>query len=682
MIRKTGLIRSTTLAIATAIFVIPVANSGGKLPTLVQRGGPVSSQPLAKQPQHDRFIIHYRDGGRKATAAATRQRLTQAAQVLGIGIQPMRTLATGGTLIHLDRKLDKTAGKRLTLELMKDPNVLAVEPDRLLQPAFVPNDPGYPLQWHYKNGPGGINLEPAWDIARGAGIVVAVLDTGITPHSDLAANLVPGYDFIFDPAVSVDGDGRDPDPNDPGDGNCGGGGGGSSWHGTHVSGTVAAVTDNGVGVAGVAFEAKVQPVRVLGRCGGYVSDITDAIVWASGGAVDGVPANATPAEVINLSLGGFGACSIAEQIAVNSAVSRGTTVVVAAGNSARDVADFSPANCDNVIAVSAVGPAGRLAAYSNFGTGVNVAAPGGTGLTPAADNVLSTFNLGTQEQGAEGYAWYAGTSMAAPHVAGTVALMQSVAPTPYTPAEVETILENTVTGYPLGCDLDDKPCGSGIIDARYAVAVASGAEPLPPDPPPPPPPTTIELENGVTVTGIEVLANESIIYRLEVPKGASQLLFGMYGGTGDADLSVRYAAPPTDSAYDCRPFLFGNNENCYFPVPESGLWYVRIKGFFVASGVSLYPRFLGGNEEAPSDLAARHVFALKKHRTRVALSWEGGTGQEVDIYFNDVATTAANTGRFTHTFALQGTGTVTYKVCNAGTDECSADLEVNYTSRP
>src|SRR5690606_31257016 len=154
---------------------------------------------------------------------------------------------------------------------------------------------------------------------HGNGVVVAVLDTGITRHGDLDANVLPGYDFISDAGKANDGDGRDNDPSDPGDwvtlNQCPGGNRAenSSWHGTHVAGTIAAVTNNAKGVAGTAFGARILPVRVLGTCGGYDSDIADAIVWAAGGSVSGVPTNANPAEVINLSLGGGGACGRTSQ---------------------------------------------------------------------------------------------------------------------------------------------------------------------------------------------------------------------------------------------------------------------------------------------------------------------------------------------------------------------------------
>lgn len=682
--RSTGL---TALAVATAVFIAPVAYSGGKLATFAQRGLPASSQLAAKQQAStDRFIVTYRDGGARLTAATRNEALSKAAVALGVRIRPVRTLATGASLIRTERKLGRAAAKRLMIELLNDPNVRAVDIDARVKPAFVPNDPLYTQQWHYGNGAGGINLEPAWDLSQGDGVVVAVLDTGITAHSELDGQKVAGYDFIADIDTAVDGDGRDADPSDPGDwhdGECNifGIPEDSSWHGTHVAGTVAAATNNGAGVAGVAPGARVQPVRVLGKCGGFFSDIVDAVTWASGGSVANVPDNATPAEVINLSLGGGGACPVAMQDAIDGAVSRGTTIVTAAGNGSSDVAGHTPSNCENVIAVSAVGPTGALAGYSNFGNLVDVAAPGGSGVAPAEDNVLSTLNLGTQGPTTEGYAWYAGTSMAAPHVAGTVALMQAAADTPKTPDVIEEILENTAYangGFAGGCSYD-KPCGTGIIDARAAIAVANGSEPLPPDPPPPPPPPPgIPLQNGVVVTGIQVAQGADVVYELQVPNGASQLFFGMSGGTGDADMYVRRGQRPTDTAYDCRPFRSGNEETCYFPAPESGTYYVRIKGFSAATGVSLYPSFVDANW--PRGEAAT-VTQLSGHRTRVLLTWDAGKRQ-VDIYRDGaIYATTRNTGAYTDIFRIVGSGTKTYMICNKGTEECSDEVEIEFNSR-
>lgn len=672
--QKRNALKLTALAIAAAAIVAPVAWSGSRVP-IVNKAS-TTTRAAVQEEQFNRFIVTYRSNAR--TAATTRQAtFANASTTLGYNVRAARVLSTGAQLIRTDTKLDLAASKQLMIEIMKDPNVLAVEPDVRMKRLFVPNDPLYAQQWHYKNGAGGINAEPAWDITKGAGTVVAVLDTGITPHTEFAGQLVPGYDFIADIATAADGDGRDADPNDPGDYDYYYD---SSWHGTHVAGTIAAKTDNAVGTAGVAPDAKILPVRVLGVGGGYTSDILDAITWSSGGTVAGVPANANPAEVINLSLGGGGACSTAWQTAIDAAVARGTTIVVAAGNSGGDAGSLTPASCNNVIAVSAVGPTGTKASYSSFGPVVDVAAPGGSGFNPAADNILSTYNLGLTTQGAEGYAWNAGTSMAAPHVAGIVALIQSASATPKTPAQVKKILENTAYangGFPGGCSYA-VPCGTGIVDAHAAVLVANGTNPLPADPPAaPPPPPAIELQNGVTVTGITVAANGIISYELHVPNGATNLLFAMYGGTGDADIYVKRGSKPTSTSYDCRPFSFGNNETCFFPAPASGVWYVDVKGFSAATGVSLYPSFVDANY--PYKQAAT-VEQLANHKTKVTLTWQHGKKQ-VDIYRNGlIYNSRRNNYTFTDNFRIVGTGTMTYKICNQGTAECSNDVTVSYTS--
>jgi serine protease len=686
--RKTlDALKLSALAVAAAAVIIPMAHSGGRA-AIVDKTSAATSKAAnaAHNETSDRFIVTYRNAATaKSNVAGMQAKLGAASKAVGASVRMSRTLSTGADLIRTDRKLDLAESKQLMVELMKDPNVLAVERDVKLRPRFVPNDPQYAQQWHYKNGPGGVNLEPAWDITKGSGVVVGVIDTGITPHSDLLGQTVPGYDFIGDLDTAVDGDGRDADPNDPGDfhdGECNifGIPEDSSWHGTHVSGTIAALTDNGVGVAGVAPQAKILPLRALGKCGGFLSDIADAITWGSGGTVTGIPANANPAEVLNLSLGGGGACSVAFQTAIDGAVSRGTTVVVAAGNSGGDAASEQPASCNNVISVAAVGPTGAKAGYSNFGPVVDVAAPGGTGAAPATDNVLSTLNLGLTTQAAEGYAWYAGTSMASPHVAGIAALIQAVSTTPKTPAQVKKIIENTAYangGFPGGCSFAS-PCGTGIADATAAVRVANGTDPLPADPPPPPPPPpATELFNGVTLSGLEVLRNDTIRYKLIVPNGASNLLFAMYGGTGDADIYVRYGAEPTNTAFDCRPFSFGNNENCFFPAPRAGVWYVYIRGFSNAAGFSLYNTFVDANY--PYKEAAT-VEQLSNHRTRVTLTWEHGK-KDVDIYRNGmIYNSRRNRYTFTDNFRIVGSGTMTYKICNQGTNECSDEVSVDFAS--
>ena len=407
-------------------------------------------------------------------------------------------VAVGGDVVKASRRLNRSEAEMLMREIASMPGVEYVEVDQLMKPLFSPNDTFYANQWHYYEATGGLNLPTAWDKATGTGTVIAVLDTGITNHSDLNANVIAGYDFISDAAGARDGNGRDSNPADEGDwtttGQCGGGSqaSNSSWHGTHVAGTVAAVTNNATGVAGVAYNAKIMPVRVLGACGGYTSDIADGIIWASGGTVSGIPNTSTPAEVINMSLGGGGSCSSTYQNAINGAVGRGTTVVVAAGNSNADVSGSVPANCANVIAVASNDREGNRASYSNYGTMIDVTAPGGE-TAVSGNGVASTLNSGTTTPGTENYVYYQGTSMAAPHVAGVVALMQSVATK--TPAEIESLLKSSARALPGSCS---GGCGSGIVDANAAVDAAMGTTP-----PPPPPPSGTLFENTADVSIVD-----------------------------------------------------------------------------------------------------------------------------------------------------------------------------------
>ncbi len=686
MSNKTQLVATTALAvaIAAALVAAPDAYSAGKKQTRAKPSAPYGSKLKAPANEtYDSYIISFQKG-KKANVATLNRQLQSVGRKLGLKIAMGREMGTGARVVRFDRKIDKILGKQLAVELLKDPNVRAVEPNGRMYRAMVPNDPRYAEQWHYQNGPGGINLEPAWDDATGTGIVVAVIDTGSTPHSELVGQYVAGYDMITDPAIARDSDGRDGNPNDEGDWDDKYD---SSWHGTHVAGTVAAATNNNAGVAGVAFGAQVQAVRVLGTGGGTFEDVADGIVWASGGTVPGAPANATPAEVINLSLGGGGACSVAMQDAVDAAIGNGSIVVVAAGNAGSDAGGFQPASCDGVIAVSATGPAGNLASYSNYGDVVSVAAPGGSGADPAENNILSTLNTGTQTQLAESYAWYAGTSMASPHVAGVAALMQSVAETPLTPAGAKEILENTAyaaNGFVPQCTTFDHACGAGIIDAPSAVAVAAGDQELPDPPPPLPGPEVTDLENGVTVTDIDLALEESLYYKLDVPEGATNVTFTLAGANADADLYVKFGELPTASVWDCRPYLGSSNEECSFDNPQTGEWFVRLHGYTAVDDVTLTATYTGGGGAGPTEFRARHVFALRQHRTRVLLAWEPSASEQVDILYNgDVVATTANDGNYAHTFQQQGSGTVTYQACNAGsTTNCSAEITVNYQSRP
>lgn len=455
---------------------VPAAQAGGAGPQVL--AAQQQAATVVASEATDQLIIKYR-AGTAALARADLQTMSAAHATVNRAGAQMRTLrqtAAGAHVMKLDRRLPMADLAALARQIAAgDASVEYAEPDRLWQIQLTPNDPQYTSQWHYFEATAGLNLPLAWDQSTGSGVVVAVLDTGIRPHADLAGNLVAGYDMIIDTAVSNDGNGRDNDPSDPGDwvaaGECGAGTSArnSSWHGTHVAGTIAALTNNGAGVAGAAFGAKVQPVRVLGKCGGYTSDIADGITWASGGSVGGLPANPTPARVINMSLGGGGSCDATTQTAINGARNRGTVVVVAAGNSNANAANFSPASCSGVVTVAAVNRSGGKAYYSNFGAAVDVAAPGGDMRTNAADGILSTLNSGSSTPGADNYAYYQGTSMATPHVAAAVALMLSKNPA-LTPEQVESLLKSSSRGFSVTCT----QCGTGIVNALAAVNAAAG----------------------------------------------------------------------------------------------------------------------------------------------------------------------------------------------------------------
>lgn len=560
----------------------------------VEIPGSVSGSAPGAEAPSDRIIVKYRTNAAIAmdtnAAAAMLNRIGRAN---GISMRHLRNMGSGAQVWKLSKPLSPAEIKAVADEIARDPAVEYAEPDIRMYPMFTPNDSRYNEQWHYFEATGGLNLPLAWDKATGQGAVVAVVDTGYRPHADLLANILPGYDMISDLTVANDGDGRDPDAMDPGDASaadeCGAGqpAQNSSWHGTHVAGTVAAVTNNSLGVAGVAYDARVVPVRVLGKCGGYMSDVADGVVWAAGGSVAGVPANANPADVINMSLGGGGVCSTTMQDAITRANNNGATVVVAAGNANQDAANFTPASCSGVVAVAAVNRNGGHAFYSNFGTVVDIAAPGGDTSTGAANGILSTLNSGLTAPGADSYQFYQGTSMAAPHIAGLAALLYSAKPG-ITPAEVETTLKTTARAFPAACG----GCGAGIADAAAAVDAVTGGTT--------PPPASNILENGVPLTNLSATSGQELRYTLEVPAGASNLQFQISGGTGDADLYVKFGAPPTLSDYDYRPYLNGNNETVSIASVQEGTYYVMLQAYASFSGVSLVGSFTDPGQQPPA----------------------------------------------------------------------------------
>ncbi len=303
---------------------------------------------------------------------------------------------------------------------------------------------------------------------------MAVLDTGIVSHPDLNPRIIPGYDMISDSANAGDGDGRDSDPTDKGGDEPGGG---SSWHGTHVAGTIGAATNNDSGVAGVTWAARIMPVRVLGKQGGTSFDIATAMNWAAGGTVTGLPNNPTPAKVLNMSLGGTSAPQQTYQDVIDARVkAAGAIYVIAAGNENVDATNTTPCNQQNVICVGSTNFAGKRSSFSNFGAPVDVMAAGGEMSQDLngdgyPDGVLSTS---LDDKGQPAYIFNQGTSMATPHVTGVVALMAAVNPS-LSLAQVETILKSTASA----SSKCSEGCGAGLVNAQAALKALSptGNEP-------------------------------------------------------------------------------------------------------------------------------------------------------------------------------------------------------------
>ncbi len=447
----------------------------------------------------DQIIVKYRNpafvrSAHKAGLNANvmiNDRLSSLNASAGLTLRHKRFMSGDGQVLKLPRRMTLDEAQEIVRKLKSNPYVLYAQPDRRIFPMLVPDDPGYVNQWHYKeyppatdNEPGGVNLPPAWDITTGlASVIIAVVDSGILTHEDIDSTRIrPGYDFISDALVANDGTGRDDDPSDPGNWVTIGESTdpesyffgcwpqNSTWHGIHVAGTIGANSNNTTGVAGVNWFSPILPVRVLGKCGGSDSDAIDGVRWAAG-LTDGLPPNGNPAKVLNLSLGRDGACSNypAWQAAIEEVVAAGATVVVSAGNETDNVANFTPASCNGVIVVAATNRAGGRATYSNYGELIKIAAPGGEGT----NGVLSTLNDGTTNPANDIYAYYNGTSMAAPHVSGIASLMLSVNPG-LTPGVLLALMQSTARTFPTGTGLDctNLTCGAGIIDAAAAVTLA------------------------------------------------------------------------------------------------------------------------------------------------------------------------------------------------------------------
>jgi len=425
--------------------------------------------------------------------------------------------------------------KSSTLDMVEtlngDPDVLYAEPNYLFHAHAVPDDDHYHFQWHYPL----MNLPAAWDETKGSSsTVVAVIDTGAKfLHTDLGARLNGGqYDFISDQQKALDGNGIDADADDPGDDPTGAR---SSYHGTHVAGTIGAATDNDNGVAGVNWLCKLMTLRALGLNGsGSLYDISQAILYAAGlpsVATDGT--GSKRAHVINMSLGGP-SDSFTLRDAVKRAIDRGVIIVASAGNDNVDTPTY-PAWYDDVINVGAVDLSGEKAPYSNFGEKITVVAPGGNTAADLnkdgkSDGVLSTAWKKTSSEDAEKYYFYQGTSMAAPHVAGVVSLMLAVKPG-MRADEAKAILQSTAID--LGPPGKDNMYGAGLVDAYKAVLEAKGT------------PSTIP-RLAVTTTALDFGDQDTELSVTAFNAGAGRLL------------GIAFSLSPSGSWLSASPTLTSN----------------------------------------------------------------------------------------------------------------------------
>lgn len=556
------LLAALLLAVAGAV---PTAGVAASVAQIKKPAGAIS-EPMVGQ-----LMVKLR----QPTATERVQRLGAArisalSKSAGVDLESVRPMSGDATVMRLPASMPLSQAQAVIDRLRADPNVEWAEPDlpvRRLQ-TQVPVDQGFAtLQWNLF-GPtqifqsaistggtkdftaaGGANLPTAWARSVGtAAITVAVIDTGIvTSHRDLNGRLLPGYDFISGNSLSFlgvpanfvanDGDGRDADASDPGDwvtsaeeaqfpNACGNSASSSSWHGTHMAGIIAAQWGSDVSVAtgqlragtrtaGIAPGVRILPIRALGKCGGTQSDVIDGMRWAAGIAVTGVPNNANPAKVLNLSLGGSsGVCGMAYQTAVNDVIARGVVVVAASGNESA-LGVLQPANCQNVIGVTAHVINGDNADYSNVGPEVAVSAPGG-GLPSllaqtnpplaSSDNAFLIWSTGlfgattptstvSASDGRSGDALLGltGTSPATPHVAAAAALLLSIDPA-LTVAQVRGLITGNARLHPTGgyCLTQQGlgNCGAGLLDVGRAVSALLPAAPAaPPAPVPPPPPS-------------------------------------------------------------------------------------------------------------------------------------------------------------------------------------------------
>lgn len=525
----TAFLASCSAGLLTAVLPAQAATPGRGLPPEQGARVIVALKSTAQQ----RLSALSASSSRDVVALQAQQQANTLALAAGVPLTAGRLLGTRSMVV----KADGLTSAELAARLSTLSDVAYAVPDRRRRATSLPNDPLFNTgpttglgpavgQWYLRTPTPTVqsatNAQQAWDLVTPRStLVVAVLDTGILRnHPDLAGGQVlTGRDFIEDLDTANDGTVRDTDPADPGDWITaaedtrrggpfeGCGEADSSWHGTQVAGIIGATANNNMGMSGAAPGVRILPVRVLGKCGGYDSDIIAGLRWAAGVTVPGEPANPNPARVLNLSLGGSDSCSQAysDAVAEVGAAPFYALVVAAAGNSTGHAVG-TPANCPGVLGVAGLRHTGSKVGFSDLGPEVGLAAPAGNCVNTEVNSaclypILTTSNNGTRGPNAGGSIWTdsfnitVGTSFATPIVASAAALVLSARPE-YTPAQVTTTLKRSARAFPttgsdngtdptpvamcrvpdgsdqLQCYCTSALCGAGMVDMAAAVADA------------------------------------------------------------------------------------------------------------------------------------------------------------------------------------------------------------------
>ena len=432
--------------VASRLVLVTLSLGCLSLTQAAEDNGPVRRSQQAAAIVPGRILVIWRSGAETNKQA----KLAAIAKLSGVTVATSREISPRIQLLHLATSSRAVAEATLA-KLRADPRIRHADYDYRRFALALPNDPRYAGQWYLQaTQASAIRAQDAWDVTTGvSGIVIADLDTGVRyDHPDLArataaGKLLPGYDFVSADfaggfKAANDGNGRDADPSDPGDWITaaeaqsgafqGCQSGDSSWHGTRTAGLIGALSNNGVGIAGTDWNSFVLPVRVLGKCGGFDSDIMDGMRWAAGLSVSGAPVNPYPARVINMSLGASGNCTLAYQDVFNELAAIGVTVVASAGNDGGPV--DVPANCPGAVAVAGLRHIGTKVGFSNLGPEITVSAPAGNCVNtsgPCLFSIDTLTDLGTTTPMGPAYTdqtnFNVGTSFSAPLVSGVTALM-------------------------------------------------------------------------------------------------------------------------------------------------------------------------------------------------------------------------------------------------------------------